>query len=78
MSRLVLNGLDLNNKSIANLADGVAATDAVTKQQFDAGIRGLDWKDSVRAASTTNVAIASALVNGNKADTVHRQTVNQR
>jgi hypothetical protein len=59
MSRLVLNGLDLNNKQINGLADGSAATDAVTKQQLDAAIRGLDWKQEVVAASTANVTLAS-------------------
>lgn len=51
--------LDLANKQVKNLADGSAATDAVTKQQLDASVRGLDWKASVRAASTANLNIAS-------------------
>lgn len=51
--------LDLVNKQVKNLADGSAATDAVTKQQLDAAIRGLDWKDSVRAASTANITLTS-------------------
>lgn len=59
MSRKLLTGADLSNQKIINLADGTAATDAVTKQQLDAAIRGLDWKQSVRAASTTNVTLAS-------------------
>lgn len=59
MSRKFLTGADLSNQKIINLADGSAATDAVTKQQLDAAIRGLDWKPSARAASTTNVTLAS-------------------
>lgn len=59
MSRPVLNGLDLNNKQITGVADGSAATDAVNKQQLDAVVRGLDWKQSVRAASTANLNLAS-------------------
>jgi hypothetical protein len=51
--------LDLVNKQAKNLADGSSPTDAVTKQQLDAAIRGLDWKSSVRAASTANINIAS-------------------
>jgi hypothetical protein len=46
MSRLVLNGLDLNGKNVSNMADGVSASDAVTLQQVQAYVRGLDWKDS--------------------------------
>src|SRR6476469_6615297 len=57
--RAVLNGLDLNNQQLKNLADGSANTDAVTKQQLDAAIRGLDWKPEVMAASTANVSLAA-------------------
>lgn len=59
MSLKIANGLNLNNKQITGLADGTAATDAVTKQQMDASIRGLDWKQEVIAASTANVTVAS-------------------
>jgi len=55
----VLDGLDLANQQIKNLADGSAATDAVTLQQLQAYVRGLDWKASARAASTANVTVAS-------------------
>jgi hypothetical protein len=51
--------LDLVNKKAVNLADGTAPTDAVTKQQMDAAIRGLDWKAEAVAASTANVNLAS-------------------
>lgn len=59
MSKKLLTGADLSNQKIVNLADGTAATDAVTKQQLDAAVRGLDWKQSVRAASTTNVSLSA-------------------
>lgn len=55
----VIDGLDLLNQQIKNLADGSASTDAVTLQQMQAFVRGLDWKESVRAASTANVNIAA-------------------
>lgn len=55
----VLDGLDLANQQIRSLADGSSPTDAVTLQQLQAYVRGLDWKESVRAASTANVTIAS-------------------
>lgn len=77
MSRPVLNGLDLNGKNISNMADGSAPADAVTLQQLQAAQRGLDWKDSVRAASTANVTIASALINGLSMDGVTLATGNR-
>ncbi len=40
--------------------DGTNPLHAVTKQQIDAALYGLDGKESVRAASTANVDIASA------------------
>jgi hypothetical protein len=55
----VLDGLDLANQQLKNLADGSLATDAVTLQQLQAYVRGLDWKESVRAASTANVNVAA-------------------
>jgi hypothetical protein len=55
----VLDGLDLANQQLHNLADGSGATDAVTLQQLQAYVRGLDWKESVRAASTATVTVAS-------------------
>jgi phage-related tail fiber protein len=52
MSRKVMNGLDLQQQKITNVGDGSSPTDAVNLQQLQAAIRGLDWKDSARAAST--------------------------
>ena len=46
------------------------ATDATTKGYTDAIKQGLDIKDSVRVASTTNIAVASALINGSTIDGV--------
>lgn len=63
-------GVDLNNQRAVALADGTAATDAVTLQQLQAAIRGLSWKDEVRAASTTNGTLASAFANGSTLDGV--------
>lgn len=58
MARKLLTGADFNNQRAINLADGSAATDAVTRQQLDAAVRGLDWKASVRAASTANLTLS--------------------
>lgn len=77
MARKSLTGFDANNKAIVNLADGSAATDAVTLQQLQAVQRGIDWKDSVRAASTANITIASALINGATMDGVTLATGNR-
>jgi hypothetical protein len=58
MPKQILNGLDLTNTKISNLADGSNPTDAVTKQQLDAIARGLKWKNSVKAATTTNITLS--------------------
>jgi hypothetical protein len=54
-----MKGVDFNAQRGTNAADGAAATDLVTLQQLQAAIRGLDWKDSVRAASTGNLTITA-------------------
>lgn len=54
-----LKGIDLVNQRGLNFADGTAPTDAVTKQQLDAVIRGLSWKEEVIAASTGDVDLAA-------------------
>lgn len=59
MARKVLNGLDLASQKIANLADGSSPADAATFGQLQAAIRGLDWKQSVRAASTGNLTLSA-------------------
>ena len=46
------------------------ATDASTKAYVDAVKQGLDIKDSVRVASTTNIAVATALINNSVIDGV--------
>lgn len=60
MSLKVTNGLDLQLQKIENLADGSAPNDAVTKAQLDAMFRGLKWKNSVKAATTTNITLSGA------------------
>lgn len=77
MSTKVLNGLDLNGKNINNLADPSAATDATTKQYVDNVAAGLDWKENVRVASTANLAVASAVINGATVDGVSLVTGNR-
>lgn len=52
--------VSLNTHKLTGVVDGTADTDAATVGQMNAAVRGLDWKASVRAASTANVSVASA------------------
>ncbi len=70
MARKYLNGIDLSNQRAVNLADPSSATDAATKQYVDNVARGLNWKQSVRAATTTNGTLATAYENGDTLDGV--------
>jgi len=70
MSRKQLAGIDLNNQRAINAADPTAGTDLATKQYVDSLITGLKWKDSVRAATTANGALATAYANGQVVDGV--------
>jgi hypothetical protein len=60
----------MNSQKITGLLDGASAQDAVTLSQLQAVQQGIDWKQSVRAASTANVTVASALVNASSMDGV--------
>ena len=51
--------VSLNAQKIGNLADPTAAQDAATKAYVDATRQGLDVKDSVRAATTTNITLSA-------------------
>jgi hypothetical protein len=62
--------LSLNSQKITSLADGTASNDAVNLSQVQALVQGLAWKDSVRAASTANVVLASAVENTDVIDGV--------
>lgn len=66
----LLTGADVNNQRIVNLADPSSATDAATKQYVDNKLLGLAWKQPVRAATTTNGALATAYANGQTIDGV--------
>lgn len=54
-----LTGLDMTGQKISNLADPSNAADAVTLSYLQAFLRGLRWKDPVRAASLANVSLAA-------------------
>lgn len=59
MATKVTNGLDLLSQRIQNLGTPSADADAATKVYVDSVARGLDWKQSARAASTGNVTLAT-------------------
>lgn len=62
--------VSLASQKITNLATPTAATDAATKGYIDALVQGINWKESVRAATTANGTLASAFANGQVIDGV--------
>ena len=48
----------LNSQKITNLAEPTSATDAATKGYVDNAVVGIDWKQSVRAATTGNITLS--------------------
>jgi hypothetical protein len=48
--------LDMNGQRIINLLDPIGSNEAATKNYVDATAQGLDAKQSVKAATTTNIA----------------------
>ena len=60
----------LNSQKITGLGTPTDATDAATKAYVDSAAQGIDWKASVRAATTSNVTLASDLENGDTLDGV--------
>jgi len=67
------NVFEFSNKRLTNVANPTQPSDAATKQYVDAAIAGLDWKQSVRAATTGNITLSGeqtvdgvALVSGNR------------
>lgn len=54
--------VSLNSQRITNLGAPTTATDAATRGYVDAAVNGTDWKQSVRCASTANIATLSGLL----------------
>lgn len=54
--------VSMNSQKLTGLADGTSSSDAATWGQVQGLLNGLDWKASVRAASTANVASLSGLL----------------
>ena len=60
--------INANTSKITNVVDPTQAQDAATKAYVDAVKTGLDFKDSVRVATTGNITIASDLNVGDTID----------
>jgi hypothetical protein len=75
-TRLALAGgtmtgaIAMGTNKITGLGTPTDATDAATKGYVDTAVVGIDWKASVRAATTANVTLASDLENGDTLDGV--------
>lgn len=68
MATKVYNGFDLQGQRIQNMGDPSSSGDAATKAYVDNSLNGLQWKAPVRVASTANLTVASAVVNGATVD----------
>jgi hypothetical protein len=60
----------MGTNKITGLGEPTSAQDAATKNYVDTTVQGIDWKASVRAATTANVTLASDLENGDTLDGV--------
>lgn len=69
-SSTVTADIPMNSHKITGLTDPTSAQDAATKAYVDAVRQGLDPKESVRVATTTNGTLATAFENGDTVDGV--------
>jgi len=69
--------VDLNSQKITNLATPTVATDAANKGYVDAAVVGIEWKPSVRVATTANGTLATAFANGQVVDGITLVTGNR-
>jgi hypothetical protein len=74
---LATASVDLNNQKITNLTDPTNAQDAANKRYVDAAVVGIEWKPSVRAATTADGTLATAFANGQVIDGVTLATGNR-
>jgi hypothetical protein len=74
---LATSSVDLNNQKITTLADPTNPQDATNKRYVDAAVVGIDWKPSVRLATTEAITLATGLENGDTLDGVTLVTGNR-
>jgi hypothetical protein len=55
----VAHDISFNNYKLTNLAPGTTGTDAINKNQLEAAITGLSWKQAVVAATSSNVNLST-------------------
>jgi hypothetical protein len=67
----------MGTNKITGLGTPTDAADAATKAYVDSAAQGIDWKASVRAATTAAVTLASGLENGDTLDGVTLATGNR-
>jgi hypothetical protein len=67
---LATASVDLNNQKITNLTDPTNPQDAANKRYVDSAVVGIDWKPSVRLATTAPITLATDLENGDTLDGV--------
>ena len=67
---LATSSVDLNNQKITNLTDPTNPQDAANKRYVDSAVVGIDWKPSVRLATTAAITLATGLENGDTLDGV--------
>ena len=67
---LATAAVDLNNQKITNLTDPTNPQDAANKRYVDSAVVGIDWKPSVRVATTAAITLATGLENGDTLDGV--------
>jgi hypothetical protein len=60
----------MGGNKLTSVATPIAGTDAANKNYVDAAVNGLDWKASVRAATTAAGTLASSFENGDVIDGV--------